>query len=158
MANYTFNDDLPVGKKGEQIVRFDLESEGAKYLGDNDNDKFDINMLMPNGQEVTFEVKTDVLCEPHKDTNNLFIEVESWNKAGGVDATVADIFAYYYPHLKEIWYIKTSKLLDLIENNDFRLVTEAGDKGSGTKGYLIPRYPYKKHFKVRTVQKGVWQN
>lgn len=152
MSKYKFSDDIEVGEKGEQIVRIDLESEGAIYLNDNKTHEYDLNMTMPNGKNSTFEVKTDEYCRPDSDTTNLFIEFESWGKPSGLTTTKAKYFVMYYPYLKDIWYIKTSKLRQLIKDNDFVVKEWAGDAKSGTKGYLIPRYQFKEHFKVRIPQ------
>lgn len=152
MSKYNFTEDVEIGEKGEQIIKIDLESEGATYIGDNKNHEYDIKMNMPNGKETTFEIKTDVYCRPDSDTNNHFIEFESWGKPSGLSTTKAKVFVMYYPHLKDAWYIKVDKLKKLIENNDFVIKSWAGDAKSGTKGYLIPRYQFKKYFKVRIIK------
>ena len=157
MANYNFKQDITEGERGESIIRQELEQHGAIFLGDNKDNKFDISMKMPNGNTNTFEIKTDVFCKPHKDTNNLFIEFESRGKESGINTTIADFFVTYYPFLMEIWYIKTEKLKQLINDNQFKETEFSGDSGSNTKGYLIPRYQFKKHFKV-TIPKIRWEN
>jgi hypothetical protein len=152
MAEYNFKKDIVVGEKGEQIIREYLESYGAKFISDNKDFNYDLLMLMPNNEEVPFEIKTDVLCQPHNDTNNLFIEFECRNKSSGISVSNSKYFVTYYPFLKEVWFIKTNKLLKLISENDFKTTEFSGDGGSNTKGYLIPRYQHKKHFKVKIVK------
>jgi hypothetical protein len=103
----------------------------------------------------TFEVKTDVYCLPHSDTNNLFVEFECRGKDSGINVTEADYYINYYPYLREAWVIKTSKLKNLINDNDFEVKEFSGDVDSNTKGYIIPRYQFKKHFKVKPI-KNKW--
>ena len=57
MANYNFNKDITEGERGEEVVRAELEAEGATFNGDNKNNKYDISMTMPNGREMKFEIK-----------------------------------------------------------------------------------------------------
>jgi len=164
MANYDFKKDIIEGEEGEQVVRKDLELEGAKYLGDNKNNQYDIAMLMPNGKEVKLEIKTDVWCIPPKvvqmpfgpmtvsdDSGNMFIEFECRGKPSGIIVSKADLFITYFKHFKEIWYIQTSKLLNLIASENFPTTEQSGDENSNTKGYLIPREDYKDHFKIRKI-------
>jgi hypothetical protein len=87
------------------------------------------------------------------DTGNIFIEFESRGKDSGITVTTAEWFVTYFKHFNEIWYIKSNKLRKLISENDFKKHTDSGDLGSNTKGYLIPRYQFKKYFKVRLVPK-----
>jgi hypothetical protein len=158
MANYDFKKDINIGEAGEVIVRLDLESVGGTFISDNKDNKYDLLMNMPirgsfNYQKVSYEIKTDVYCRPHMDTGNLFVEFESRGSASGITVSEADWFVTYFEYFKEIWYIKTSDLKKLILNNKFKKTELSGDLNSNTKGYLIPRYQFKKHFKVRTVKK-----
>jgi hypothetical protein len=160
--NYDFREDIKDGEKGEKYVVKHLESNGAKFLNDNKDNKYDVKMIMPSGKAQTFEIKTDVWCIPDKtielngvkipvegrDNGNLFIETKCRGKESGINVTQANWFVTYFPYLKEMWYIKVADLKELCENNDFRLSTNAGDFESGTKGYLIPRDKYKNEFKV----------
>jgi hypothetical protein len=162
MAHYNFRKDITVGEKGEQIVRTQLEAEGAIYNGDNKNNEYDISMTMPNGKELKFEIKTDVWCMPGrelqmpfgtiqvppKDSGNMFIEFECRGKSSGIVVTKADYFITYYPYYNEIWYITTKKLIELIKNEKFPTTKQSGDEDSNTRGYLIPREKYKNNFKV----------
>jgi hypothetical protein len=152
MANYSFNQDLTDGEKGESVVRRDLESTGAEFLNDNKDFKYDLSMIMPNGKEMKLEIKTDVLITPEKDTLNMFVEFESRGKKSGISVTEADFFVTYFANLREIWYISTNELIEIISENNFRKTQFSGDAGSNTKGFLIPRYQFKKHFKVRLVK------
>ena len=158
MANYDFNKDIHIGEAGEQVVKTDLESLGGFFISDNKDNKYDLIMDMPDKggfglRQVTYEIKTDVFCRPDLDTGNIFIEFESRGKLSGISVCNAEWFVTYFKHFNEIWYIKTSKLKKLISDNDFKITEYSGDSNSNTKGYLIPRYQFKKHFKVRLVKK-----
>jgi hypothetical protein len=159
MANYNFNEDILIGEAGEKIVIRDLESMGGLFVDDNKNKTHDLTLMMPirgDGalvKETTYEVKTDVLCRPHSDTTNMFIEIESRNGPSGINVTKADWFVMYYKYFDELWYIKTTDLKVLIRNNNFKITEQAGDEGSNTSGVLIPRYQFKSHFKVRRIPK-----
>lgn len=147
MAHLNFRQDLVLGNKGEKSVRTFLESKDAVYLNDNHDNKYDLAMEI-KGKRVTYEIKTDVFCTPAKDTGNLFIEYKCRGKASGIEVTKADWFVTYYKHLNEMWFIKTTDLIDLIHNNKFREIVNGGDIGSQTHGYLINRKQYKDNFKV----------
>ena len=61
--NYNFGDDLKDGKKGEQVIRFFVESTlGQRYIKDNDTSAYDLLFEDEDINLVTYEVKTD-LCE-----------------------------------------------------------------------------------------------
>ena len=148
MGNYNFNKDLIIGEQGERTVLRDLESMGAKLVTDNKNNSHDL-IVEKNGIQLKYEIKTDVFCFPQFDTGNMFIEFECRGKKSGIEVTTADWFVMYYKYLKEIWYIKTDELKKLINDNQFFETEFSGDQNSNTKGYLIPREQYKKHFIVR---------
>ena len=150
MANYNFNKDLAIGEKGEKVVLFDLESMGAKFIDDNKDNCYDL-LVEKGGIQLKYEIKTDVYCFPQFDTGNMFIEFECRGKTSGIEVTKADWFVMHYKYLKEIWYIKTNELKELIKNNQFFKTEFSGDQNSNTKGYLIPREEYKEYFIVRRV-------
>lgn len=153
MANYNFFKDLTIGEKGEVIMKEYLEDKGFYYISDNKNNEYDLLMSLSE-KPYKFEIKTDVFCEPHKDTGNIFVEVESYNKdkemyvKSGINVTKSDYFVNYFPYLKEIWIIKSNKLKTLLKSNNFELKEFSGDNGK-VKGYVIPRYRYKEYFIFR---------
>lgn len=157
MANYDFNKDIEIGEEGEMIVASDLILVGGELISDNKNNSYDLVMNMPNrkgGKKITtYEIKTDVFCRPDLDTGNIFVEFESRNKSSGVVVSKADWFVNYFKHFREIWYIKTDELRELIKSNNFKTTEFSGDLNSNTKGYLIPRYQFKKYFIVRKIKK-----
>jgi len=150
MANYNFRKELIEGEEGERIVLTDLESMGGTFISDNKDNRYDL-LISKNGKEITYEIKTDVLCSPSYDTGNIFLEYECRGKTSGIMVCQADWFVTYFKHFNELWYIKTKDLLNLIETESLRSVGNSGDEGSNTKGYLLSRHKYKSHFKIRTI-------
>lgn len=147
MAHLEFKKDLVLGHDGEQIIREFLEAKGLVYMESNHDNKYDIKLLK-DSKPITYEIKTDVICSMKRDTGNLFVEFKSRGKDSGISVTQADWFVTYYPYLKEIWFIKSNELKTLIQNNNFHVIKNAGDIGSATHGYLIPRKQFKQNFKV----------
>ena len=144
MANLNFKSDLIIGEDGEaEVIKF-LITKGCTYIDSNKDNKYDLKMLK-NNSEVTYEIKTDVFCAPLFDTGNIFIEFESRGKSSGISVTKADWFVTYFLYLKELWFIKSNKLRQLISENDFQVFTNAGDLNSQTHGYLIKRKDFKKY-------------
>ena len=149
MAHYNFNDDLNEGEKGEKLVVEHLKKLGGQLLSKNNDNRFDA-ALKRKGKITKYEIKTDFFCKPTYDTGNIFVEVECRGKASGIMVTEAEWFVTYFKHLNEIWYIKTKDMLRLIEENKQNLIFKnfSGDKGSETKGWLIPRWKFTNWFKV----------
>lgn len=147
MANLNFKKDLLLGNEGENVLRDFLNSKGCKPISKNDDKKYDLKMLK-KGVETTYEIKTDFKCAPLFDTGNLFIEFECRGKESGIMVTEADWFVTYFKYLNEIWFIKSKKLIQLINDNNFPTFSDAGDLNSNTKGYLINRNDFKELFNV----------
>lgn len=147
MANLDFKTDLKLGNDGEDVIIDFLESKGCSYVDSNNDNRYDLKMVT-NGKETTYEIKTDVFIAPIYDTGNIFIEYESRGKSSGISVTQADWFVTYFKYLKEIWFIKSQTLKELISENEFPIFYDAGDVGSKTHGYLIKRKDFKKYFHV----------
>lgn len=147
MAEYNFEKDLIVGLEGESKIIKLLENFGGKLISTCNNNKNDFTMSF-NNEEILYEVKTDVLVKPKKDTGNIFIEFKSRGKESGISVTKAKWFVTYFKYLNEVWFIQTDKLKELINTNSFKFVTNAGDPGSFTHGYLIPRNKFSSYFKI----------
>jgi hypothetical protein len=148
MAHYNFRKDIVVGEEGEKIVTEWLcNSYNGKLLSDNKTNTHDIIIEFPK-RTLSFEIKTDVFVSKQYDTGNMFIEYESRNKPSGISVCKADYFITYFKYLNEVWMIKTKDLWNLIHSVKFRIFKNAGDKGSNTHGYLIPRQKYQQYFKV----------
>jgi hypothetical protein len=148
MGVYNFNKDIVTGQDGEKVVLEHIISmTDATLIDTNHDNKFDF-MVDKDGVRRTYEVKTDEYCRAGYDNGNLFVEIECRGKASGIVVTQADWFVFYLPHRKQIWYIESDRLRELIAVNDFRKTENSGDKNSRTIGYLIPRRKFKNHFKV----------
>tara|TARA_R100001015_G_C4634558_1_gene201278 strand:- start:1504 stop:2028 length:525 start_codon:yes stop_codon:yes gene_type:complete len=171
VEDYNFNTDINVGEKGESIISNFLISHGCKFINDNKDNKYDLKMLTHNNIPTTIEIKTDVYCYPERtvisennteeiikarDTGNMFIEKECRGKLSGISVSKSRWFVMYYPYFKQAWFIRTGDLRNLIESNNFYVAT-GGDPGSNTKGYLIKRNFFKKHFKVKTIDEE-WED
>ena len=144
MANYNFKQDINLGKQGESIVIQDLEFLGATYISSNDTYTHDF-IIKFNNADISYECKTDIF----QDTGNIFIETNCRGHESGILVTQADWFVTYFSKMNEIWYIKTKNLLKIIKENDHKMVENVGDHGSKTKGYLVNKNMFRKHFIVR---------
>lgn len=154
MAHYSFKKDIVEGEQGEEfITNWLCTAFNAQRVSNNKTNSHDVIIKLPHRENsiwsdsISLEIKTDVLISEKRDTGNMFIEYESRGKPSGISVTKADIFITYFKNINEVWVIKTEDLKNLITNNNFRVVTNAGDKGSGTCGYLIPRMKYRQYFK-----------
>jgi len=147
MANLNFREDLILGNEGEKIINGFLEKNGGEFINFNNDSKYDLKMKIKNKYK-TYEIKTDVLCIPKRDTGNMFVEFNCRDKPSGIETTQADWFVTYFKFLNQVWFIKTQNLKNLINENKFRVITNAGDLNSKTHGYLIPRSVFKDKFHV----------
>lgn len=154
IGNYKYSSII--GGKGERIVRTFLENLGYVFLSQCKDISHDY-IFLKNGKEQMFEIKTDSAhMRENKDktdffdSGNMAIEYECRGKKSGILATKADFFVTYYPHLNEIWLIKTKKLISLLtENKDtIKKIENAGDEGSNTKLCLLKREDFKEHFRI----------
>lgn len=152
--NYKFSSII--GGKGERIVRKFLENLGYVFLSQCKDISHDY-IFLKNGKEQTFEIKTDSAhMRENKekkeffDSGNMAIEYECRGKNSGIAATKADFFVTYYPHLNEIWLIKTEKLKSIIRENKstIKRIENVGDEGINTKLFLLKRDDFKEHFRI----------
>jgi len=161
-----FGKDLNTyGKSGELEVAKFFKSKGYAVSELNGNSDYDF-IASNKYKEFKVEVKNDNKCItpsipnlPAFDTGNIFIEYTSWGRPAGIETTKADLYAYMFGALKprELWLIPVDELKELIKNNDDIPTTEdSGDEGSGTEGYLIPRFKYIDKFAVYKEINGKW--
>lgn len=144
MANYNFNKDLILGEAGEDIVIKDLISMGAVYDSNNKNNTHDIIVTF-NNKKISYECKTDIF----HDTGNMFIETNCRGKESGILVTNAKWFVTYFQKLNEIWYIKTEKLKEILNNYIHTISEQSGDAGSNTIGILLNKNMFRDEFIVR---------
>jgi hypothetical protein len=147
MANLDFKTDLILGNQGESTIINFLESKGCTFINSNHDNKYDIKMNR-KGVETTYEIKTDVLITPTRDTGNMFVEFQCRAKPSGIATSEAEWFVTYFKNINEAWFIKSEKLRRLINENKFHIIKNGGDIGSATHGYLIRREKFKEHFHV----------
>lgn len=153
--HYDFDKDLVDGLAGEQEIRWFLSRRfGGSLTYTNETKHLDTLMNFPAPTpfgvgHVSFEIKTDVLVSPERDTGNLFIEVQSRGKKSGIQVCQADWFLYYLKHFDEVWAIRPQDCLALIRTGGFRSI-EGGDAGSGTRGVLMEKYRVEKNFLIFT--------
>ena len=143
-GNYNFNKDILQGEKGEEVIKNILVNMGFVFIKYNKDNKFDL-LMEYNNRQITYEIKTDIYP---KNTGNLVIEFECRGKLSGISVTKADYFVTYFPHLNEIWNIKTSILIKLINQHKPRISENSGDKGSNTKLYILNKNKFRNYFKV----------
>ena len=144
MGNYNFNKDIVIGEKGEKVLIEDLVSMGAIYDSDNKTNTHDVIVTF-KGKPISYECKTDMF----DDTGNMFIETSCRGKKSGIMVTKADWFVTYFEKLNEIWYIKTDKLKEILNNHEHRKATQSGDLNSDTEGILLNKYMFRDEFIVR---------
>lgn len=147
-GQYSFQEDINIGKNGEDAMIDYYVSQGCILLERCETIDFDAAFLF-KGQRITAEIKTDVL---QPDRGNIAIEFSCRGKASGINATKAEYYVTYFPFLGEIWSIKCDDLRNLIKKHKPKVVI-GGDKGSNTYLYLFNRKKYRKYFKVTDVEK-----
>ena len=125
-------------KKIEKEVIEYFNKRGLNVIQDNEDRNYDF-LVEKDGITKTYELKTDYYVTRDNDTENMFIEYESWGRCSGIASTKSDWYVYYFYNLKEMWFIQTHELKFLIINNDIPKKDNCGDRLSNTKGYLLPR-------------------
>jgi hypothetical protein len=150
--SWMFGEDVEKGEWGEGEVLKNIflnKKEGSiiEFVDKLKTNSYDFKLSI-NGKEISYEVKTDSRCTPSKDTGNMYIEFICLGKPSGISVTKADWFVMYFDELEEMWYIKTDKLRELINNSEFPTASTGRDPATPTTGYLIKRKDFKKHFTV----------
>lgn len=147
MKHYTtqkkFNKSMTQGQRGELIIATFLDTKGYKIITLNksksvsDLRKWDIKAEL-NKEIFLFEVKTDMWeYYNNKTTDNMFLEYKCGGKPSGIEATDADYYIYYYPHLEKAYIMEVGPLKDwLLTKKEY--ITSGGDSNAAW-GYLIKR-------------------
>ena len=145
------------GHKGEQAVKHFGETYlDLRFIKYNDDSAFDILFENDECDVVTYEVKTDLFEKNYDEggTGNMAIEYKCRGRKSGIRKTKALYFAYYIPNVrdKQLWVISVKNLKELLKNCVFKRVsggeTYYDSDEKVTRGFLIDRYRYKKHFDV----------
>lgn len=149
MGKDKFLKDLKFGNDGEMVVYNHLKTikPEIELIDTCNNSDYDFKIKSDNN-EITYEVKTeDQYCKPGNNTGNIFVEIECNQKPSGIMRTKANWYAFYLPHYKQIWYIKTPMLIKLVEGGFFPLKKNSGDGGL-VVGYAVARNQVKEYFNV----------
>ena len=130
--------------KGERIVKKFLENLGYVFLSKSKDISCDY-IFLKNGKQQMFEIKTEV-----NNTEDVNIEYQNKGEGSGIAATKADFFVTYYPHINEIWLIKTEKLKSLIRENKstIKKTEHSSDEGINTKSFSLKKEDFKEHFRI----------
>ena len=144
--------DLVEGKNGEKVVLNYLIEKGFQLIKENDDYRYDLEMSTPDGSIQTYEVKRDKYICSDSIEFNLYIEFNAWYKPSGIKTTKSDWYCYYIPNKEELWFIKTSVLKQLINDEDEITIKDCNYKKEPTKGYLIPTQLFKQHFLIKKIK------
>lgn len=133
----SFADDLKDGKKGEELVRYLLESSG-KFDGvwDCSDDKYfqgkdiDILALTKDGRIAKYEVKTD--RQAHE-TGNIVWEQRTSGNIGCFAKTESDYIMYYLVGDGRLYCFNTAKMRQFVHDRRQKLVK----MGDNAEGYLL---------------------
>jgi len=147
MPNYNFDLDLPVATKTEkQVADFLVENAKFEFLGDNDDNKYDLRMKAPNGKVITIEVKEDFSCQR---TGNVGVEFSCRGKPSGIEVSQADLYLYKVHEPsgdKRLYVIETAKLKQMIKDELYFRIVNGGDVGSNSMNYLFRLMVIKENF------------
>jgi len=132
-GKFDFNQDLENGKEAEREFATVLIQRGQlKALSFNDDNRYDLAVLLSNGVRFKFEIKDDMTASR---TGNVGVEFECRGKPSGINVTEAD---YWVFRLDGLFYsVKTEDLRRLIERKAYWRIGVGGDTGSQTKIYLL---------------------
>ena len=149
-----FHGDLEEGQEGERVFAQYLIKNKYYSISYNNDSAWDVCATSPKTRLNTFfEVKTDVLCKPGKDTGNMAIEIRFKGRPSGISVTEANYFVYLFKFLERdnLHIIDSNKLRDLIRENFHRLKVVKGGDNNNSELVLIPRKTYKDYFFTSTL-------
>ena len=135
MPHYNFSADLEFARaaEAEAIPLAQKHFPGLANIQKCATKEYDFSGTLA-GREIKFEVKWDLKATQ---TGNVAIEYESRGRPSGLSVTQADYLLYKLG--QGAWYLLETAVLSrkLFDEKDyFRRVT-GGDKGSGTKMFLV---------------------
>jgi hypothetical protein len=135
----TFNDDLAIGKRGEELVISALTARGHSIedvSGVYEYQRKDIDLrLTKNGLSTTLEVKND---KKSNQTGNVFIELrnrnnKSRNYEGWIKYCEAEYLAFVQDAAHKAHIISRNELIDKCSRNNYRICS-----GIDSSGYVVP--------------------
>lgn len=144
MKTYNFNQQLNIGKSGEEFVdkffsnRYDIEEVSLEIELKNGIDR--IYTRKTDGKVFNVEIKTDIMAVK---TGNMFAEllVTHFNGKivdGWIEKSKADMLLYYLPN-KAIYCFPLEKLKKFVVDNQHRYrVKNCQNKTLYSTGLLIP--------------------
>ena len=142
----TFNDDLAIGKRGEQKVMSALDKRGHSVTDVSDKLEYqlkDIDIIISkNGDSATLEIKNDLAsCR----TGNVFVEIRNTSnvKRGGdgwINYTEADYLCFVQEEKKIAHIVSRDELIRKCWNNEYRTAN-----GFNTVGYIVPIWKLKQY-------------
>lgn len=155
-----FKKDLIDGNLGERTLVFNFIKKGWKVISYNNDILYDF-IIEKDGIQKSFEVKTDryEYFKGYK-TGNIFIEVRCNGKPSGLQATIADYMAFFFPDDEECFLIETEKLKEILntQTNLFIRKDRSGDEGK-VVGYTINRHENRHLFTILNIPKHkFWKN
>lgn len=158
MNSQKFESDLQFGANGENIIINYLTGLGLKFINDSkslcdDYDfykSFDLLFQNKSREFKKFEIKTD----KYADTGNLPVEFKCNGKDSGIRTTKSDFILFYFTQLEveNIWIIKTSRLKEIINENQFHFSYGGDDNKSCI--YLINRNEFKDDFRIYSLSRS----
>lgn len=157
MANYDFKKDHKIAVKTEEEIAKMLQDANPgkiKRIQFNHDNRYDLGVLLTNGEFLTIEIKEDFTCAR---TGNVGLEYQCRGRASGISVSKADLYCYkvHEPSGDIAYYIiETKTLKTMIKGNLFDRVVTGGDPGSDSKNYLFKLDVFKKHAELYHRKKG----
>ena len=149
-----FKKDLRDGNLGERTLVYHFYKQNWNIIGYNNDILYDF-IIEKNGIKKSFEVKTDryEYFKGYK-TGNIFVEVRCNGKPSGLQATIADYMAFFFPDDEECFLIETKRLKELLmtEQQLFTRKDMSGDLGK-VVGYTINRHENRHLFTILNIPK-----
>lgn len=144
MAHLNFRKDLENAKVTElvaaQLLRIFTEDNFDVTWNDDNRYDFAVETSVDDVSSYTYEVKDDI---GSMNTPNTFVEFECRGKPSGIATTESDLHIYkiYNSPIEAKFYCIATQMIKylIIQKKYKRIVSDAGDVGSNTKGYLFAK-------------------
>ena len=142
----TFNDDLAIGKRGEQKVMSALDKRGHSVTDVSDKLEYQLKdidiVISKNGVSVSIEIKNDIRSNY---TGNVFIETYNRNnvKRGGdgwINYTEADYLCFVQEEKKIAHIVSREELIKQCWSGKYRQ-----SRSDFSQGYIVPIWQLKQY-------------